>query len=119
MGQIKESLEFHGAQFGQYIWKEVRQKLKEEVFGENGKVVANIKEVSDEIAKKMDQTIRKDFKKFQIDPQLSMEVKNELKIHILKALIPSYSKYLKAVKPDKYYTNEDIELSIEKLLKYH
>jgi hypothetical protein len=38
--------------------------LKEEVFGENGKVVANIKEVSDEIAKKMDQTIRKDFKKF-------------------------------------------------------
>jgi hypothetical protein len=29
-------------------------KLKEEVFGENGKVVENIKEVSDEIAKKMD-----------------------------------------------------------------
>ena len=68
MEDIKASLEFHGAQFGQYVWKDVRQKLKEEVFAENGKLQENIKEVAEEITKKMDQTIRKDFKKYQIDP---------------------------------------------------
>jgi hypothetical protein len=40
-------------------------------------------------------------------------------MHILKALLPSYTKFLKAAKPDKFYSNEDIELSVEKLLKYH
>ena len=46
------------------MWREVRQKLKEEVFREDGRLVDNIKEVAQEIIQKMDQTIRKDFKKY-------------------------------------------------------
>jgi|LauGreDrversion4_2_1035121.scaffolds.fasta_scaffold1517322_2 hypothetical protein len=64
IAEVKTSLEYHGAQFGQYVWREVRQKLKEEVFREDGRLVDNIKEVAQEIIQKMDQTIRKDFKKY-------------------------------------------------------
>jgi hypothetical protein len=46
IAEVKTSLEYHGAQFGQYVWREVRQKLKEEVFREDGRLVDNIKEVA-------------------------------------------------------------------------
>jgi hypothetical protein len=44
-------------------------------------------------------------------------VKLDIKNAMMKAIQPSYNKYIKTCKPEKAYKMEDIELAIEKMIK--
>ena len=65
----------------------------------------------------MDTILRKDFKRYQITGELSNPIKTQLKLTILKGIVSAYTKYLKMCKPQRAYKVEDIELSVEKLVK--
>ncbi|CDW88717.1 ring-h2 finger protein rha1b [Stylonychia lemnae] len=110
--QLKESLQFHVEQFGLYFWKSVRpllQKIQE------AKKDKNFEQISDEIQQKIDQLIKGIKKyKFVIEDQ---QLKIQLKESIVNTVREQYEFYTKVVKPSNAYTLEDIELTIDKLLR--
>jgi hypothetical protein len=65
----------------------------------------------------IDRILRKDFKKYQISKDIGVSTRKALKEALLGSIGPGYQKYLKTVKPDSAYNMEDIELSVDKLLK--
>ena len=65
----------------------------------------------------MDSALRKDFKKYQISSDIGIKVKQQLKEAMMAALVPMYERYLQNIKPENSYSVEDIEISIEKMLK--
>jgi hypothetical protein len=65
----------------------------------------------------LDQTLRKDFKRYQISKDIGLATRKALKEALINAIAPGYQKYLKTVKPESAYNMEDIELSVDKLLR--
>ncbi|TNV87321.1 hypothetical protein FGO68_gene13490 [Halteria grandinella] len=116
VAQLRQSLDFHIDQFSQFVWKDPRSLLKK-MFNKNGALVPEFKEIGAEVNAKMDVIVRKEFKRYAIADEIGPGVKLMLKEQMIKCISGLYGRYLKACKPEGAYSMEDIEISVDKLLK--